>query len=207
MDKVAICLPPPHPTASPPSSLVSIDSFLLITSQTLERLADVSAVRHFLLTEEAAPGEEEDQEQGNERAREREHALLWFFQPRLGLTMDGERGECRVVKERMNARSSGAELREEQDEEDEEPLALEACKILYRPLAAAQDDGQPRPAAPVPNNVEPLILPRSLCLRLMAFLEASASVWLPEERRVFGVGAAAWRVGWLPKGGGCGGGA
>ncbi|PWN24569.1 hypothetical protein BDZ90DRAFT_100274 [Jaminaea rosea] len=175
----------------------------------LERMADANAVRHFVLTEEAGPGEgeehDEDDAAGRAAERERQHAILWFFQPRLGLSMDLQREECEEVARRLIVRPPGQEGYSKPFGGAEE-LVMEACKILYRPLNSSAPDTTSSSSFSSPNHFETLVLPHSLCLRLMAFLEVSTQVFLPEERRSFGAGAGQWRVGWLPRSGGAEGG-
>lgn len=176
LDKYALALPGP----------MHFDPLLLVVAQTMERQAEAQAVRHFVLTEEAADGAEDDEED-----HVREHALLWLFQPNIRLALDRTTASRSGLTTTMKLGSVGM------SENDDGALILQACKVLYRRF----EPGTPRGDY---SSAEPLVLPPAACERVLSALEASTSVF-PPSRRHFGSGpSGVWEVGWLPKADECG---
>lgn len=177
LDKYALALPGP----------MHFDPLLLVVAQTMERQAEAQAMRHFVLTEEAAEGAEDDDEDDHVRRR----ALLWLFQPNIRLAMDRTTASQSGLTTAMKLRSVG------KSEDEDGALILQACKVLYRRF----EPGTPRGDY---SSAEPLMLPPAACERVLSALEASTSVF-PPSRRHFGSGpSGVWEVGWLPKADECG---
>ncbi|CAO1624628.1 unnamed protein product [Parajaminaea phylloscopi] len=155
---------------------------LLVVAQTMSRVADAQATRHFVLRAEGDDGRDGTGEP---------LALLWLFQPRTRMSLDvADDGELSKVFDSMSLSGRTAK---------QTPLIFDACKVLFQ---ARDDSTVPAPETPATawsvasEQAESLAFPAVFCERLMTFLQAS-NVTLPASRRRFG---PSWRAGWLPAG-------